>query len=181
MKITVLNECGYDEAAYGFSLSYNSNPTRAKQILHKYAWGIPGESKFLESIILWVSIDATRFFWSEFDTYRHLSKNSESTMHTLGKRTLEQDTDFDEPMDAELLAVVNRLVVQYQKKEISLRRLKAHLPEGFLQERQVRLDYKSLQGMYTQRHKHRLVDWTWFFEQLLPQIQHPEFIVRSND
>ena len=57
-----------------------------------------GHDKFLESIQVWFVMDMPRYFWQEFDTYRvGGSKQSESTMYTLGKRKL-STSDFVEGM-----------------------------------------------------------------------------------
>ena len=54
MNIELLSEHGYEEAALGFSLSYNTSVERAKVLMPKYAHGAaPGENKFLRIIWLW--------------------------------------------------------------------------------------------------------------------------------
>jgi len=44
MKTIVLKESGYEEAALGFSLSYNSTIERAKQLLPSFAFKQGGEN-----------------------------------------------------------------------------------------------------------------------------------------
>ena len=110
-KIIKLNECGYEEAALGFSLSYNTSIERAKYLLPKYAWGSqPGERKFLRVIELWLDVDFPRLIWPEADQHKIATTTlSESTVHTLGKRLLTQE-DFVIPIDERMLNIVNEKI-----------------------------------------------------------------------
>lgn len=180
MKIEKIKEYGYDEAVLGFSLSYNTSIERVKQILPKYAFGIPGESKFLEQIILWVDVTAPRFWWQEADTYRvGTSKQSESTMHTLTKKELTQD-NFEPGIPWYQLSAINSRIDDYKNKLIPFEYIKALLPEGFLQRRIWMFSYKTLQTIYTQRRNHKLPQWKYFIDTLLSQVEHPEFIIKEN-
>lgn len=184
MKVQVLKESGYDEAVLGFSLSYNTNIDRVKEILPKYAFGVPGEGKFLESIVLWLDVTAPRFWWQEADTYRvGTTKQSESTMHTIKKRMLTNE-DFEYPLSDGLLNILenSRLCLNGQNPvadKISIDVFKNVLPEGFLQRRIWMMSYKTLQGMYYQRIKHRLPQWQYFLNTVVSQIEHPEFIIKK--
>jgi len=185
MKIAKLNEQGYEESALGFSLSYNTSLERTKQILPKYAFGVPGESKFLESIMLWWDVTAPRYWWQEADTYRvGVTKQSESTMHTIMKRPLTQE-DFEHHIHGYALQHVNDLIFSYKKKENAeekkevFLRLKSNLPEGFLQRRIWMFSYKTLQNIYTQRYNHKLPQWKEFLDYALENIEHPEFIIKQ--
>jgi hypothetical protein len=179
MDIRVLSEYGYNEAILGFSLSYNTNIDRVKEILPKYAFGVPGEGKFLESMIVYLDIRAPRFWWQEADTYRvGTTKQSESTMHTLYKRFLTED-DFEYPVGADILNSLNMLVSSYRTKLVTIDQLKNSLPEGFLQRRIWMVNYKLLQNIYVQRHNHRLPQWQQFFEFVLSELEHPDFIVKD--
>jgi len=179
VKVTVLKECGYDEASLGFSLSYNATVDRAKQLLPKFSFGLPGENKFLESIYIWVDVTAPRFWWQEADTYRvGNSKQSESTMHTLLKRQLRPE-DFEYGLDYLIRFVLNRDIERVKNKEIPFDDLKNSLPEGFLQRRIWCLNYKCLQNIYNQRYNHKLPQWRYFCEEMLKQIEHSEFIKKE--
>jgi hypothetical protein len=180
MYVKVLNECGYEEAALGFSLSYNSTIERAKELLPKYAIGAqPGENKFLRVIWLWVDVDFPRLIWPECDQYKVATTTlSESTIHTLGKRTLNQD-DFETKIDDDMLEIVNKKILQYKNKEIDLLKLKSHLPEGFLQRRIWNFNYATLQNIVQQRENHRLKLWQKFIDEMLLQVKHPEFLVKK--
>jgi hypothetical protein len=177
MQVNKLEEHGYESAVYGFSLSYNTSIERTKKILPKYAFGIPGESKFLESIILWVEVNTSRALWSEMDTYRISTKQSESTMHTLGKRPLVME-DFEYPLPEGMLEIVNNQIILYKEKKIKKHQLKNSLPEGFLQKRVWCFSYKTLQNIVNQRKDHIMPQWNEFIDQLISQIDHPEFIIK---
>ena len=176
MNIKVLNEAGYEAAVLGFSLSYNTSLERTKSILPKYAFGIPGENKFLESIQIWIDINAPVFWWVEFDTYRvGITKQSESTMHTLKKSKLTRD-NFEYVINFEQLDYLNAMI---ENGGTPIEILKNCLPTGFLQRRIVSMNYKCLQNIYNQRHNHRLPQWKYFCSEMLKQIEHPEFIIKE--
>ena len=184
MKVQVLKEEGYEEATLGFSLSYNTSIERTKVILPKYAFGVPGENKFLESIYLWVMVQAPRYFWQEADTYRISTKQSESTIHTICKKLLTQE-DFQYPVYQSTLDNLNTDIDMYKtisndwKNKFFEEHIKNNLPEGFLQKRVWVFDYKCLQNIYGQRYNHRLSLWHLFIKSMLEQIEHPEFIIKG--
>jgi|APCry1669188910_1035180.scaffolds.fasta_scaffold00028_91 hypothetical protein len=89
MKVRIMKECGYEESLYGLSLSFKDREITFKDwwtaerfkklsskatIQHKMDGG---HNKFLESIQMWVEVEAPRGWWSEFDTYRLATKQSE--------------------------------------------------------------------------------------------------------
>ena len=86
-----------------------------------------GHDKFLESIQVWFVMDMPRYFWQEFDTYRvGGSKQSESTMYTLGK-TILTTADFVEGYTE---GMVERF--QGMMRGVDRAEAKKYLPEGFL-------------------------------------------------
>lgn len=195
MLLAKLKEAGWEQALLGMSLSYYDHANdlqswwqgqfpkavkRAAKLAHM--GGNSGESKFLESIQVWLFIQGTRGFWQEFDTYRvGITKQSASTMHTLSKR-IATPGDFS-PDTGELTRhAFNMHLEQYHNPEhpayhdISV--LKDNLPEGWLQERVVCTNYKVLQHIYNQRHKHRYKYWPQMMDSLLAQLDHPEYIIR---
>ena len=186
MKTIVLREAGYDEAALGFSLSYDSTVERAKALFPTFAFKQGGENKFLESIMIWLDVTAPRFWWQEADTYRvGTTKQSESTMHTIAKRELTND-DFAYALEQDALWELNNTIKWYNDpitdgdaKTLYLIQLKNQLPEGFLQRRIWTMNYKGLQNMYNQRKNHRLPQWHDFFGDLFTQLEHKEFILKE--
>lgn len=132
--------------------------------------------KFMRMIQVWADMDMTRFFWSEFDTYKFNSKNSCSTMHKLlnpkNEITLDMFEFYEEDEDV-VTIVVNRLNEIRKKflasnineeKRILKRRAKTLLFEGFLQLRTVNTNYAELRNVVLQRRHHQLKeDWQQCF------------------
>ena len=187
MKVAIVTVAGQVEALLGMGLSHGlvdfADVARYRthgidlhvlQKLYKRAALLAGKdgghNKFLESIVAWVVIKAPRYWWQEMDTYRHLSKQSESTMHTIAKGELTQE-DFVEIINWEILAKLNEYIKLYPQgdehwKLHYLRLIKAALPEGFLQTRLVRLDMMSMRNIYRQRRNHKLEEWQIFIEEM---------------
>ena len=171
MKVIVMKEAGYEEAMYGISLSFNSDVGRMPDRAEKLAGLDKGHNKFLESICVWLDIDAPRYWWSQFDTYRiGVTKQSESTMHTLTKRELTQ-ADFEVPIYTGTLDYLNHCI-----RHGYLVDAKANLPEAFLQRRIVCTNYKSLRGVVQQRAIHKLVEWQTLIQELYAQLSRPHFL-----
>ena len=187
MQIKILSEHGYDAAMLGLSLSYNQTienmPNVVSRLLKRDLNG--GELKFLEQIMVWIDISATRYFWQEFDTYRvgiqdnplpdcgykiNVPKQSESTMHTILKRPLQQN-DFENGIYE---ATLTRLNDDIKNKEFF--RVKDNLPEGFLQRRIMMISYKTLINILRQRANHKLPAWHHFNEYLITNLEQKEII-----
>ena len=172
MNVQVLKEAGFQQAFTGVSLSYGTTYARAKNVAIKRLYAKDGgHNKFLESIVVWLDITAPRYWWQQFDTYRiGMTKQSESTMHTLLKHPLTQE-NFSDIIPDTWLEELNKMIT-----EGHLMRAKALLPESFLQRRIVCTNYKSLRNIYTQRKHHRLIEWQDFCDLLYAQLQYPQFI-----
>ena len=95
-------------------------------------------SKVLRGLVVYVEINAPRYWWVEMDTYRIGAErlSSESTMHIQGKGL---DTD----------ALID---------------LKEKLSEGTMQKRVWMFSYQTLRRIYFQRKDHRLPQWHTFCE-----------------
>ena len=192
MVIKLLREAGYAEALLGMSLSFYDHQEpledwwniakkekamkRGLSLSHKDG----GHNKFLESIQVWVYVQATRAFWQEFDTYRAgVTKQSSSTMHTLDKRPV-YAYDFEEGTSVKAINAFNYCLCEYKDPENphfkDITRLKENLPEGWLQERVVCTNYKVLRHIYNQRFKHRYKHWDTFLTYMLNNLEFPEFI-----
>ncbi len=114
-------------------------------------------SKFMRCIAVYLTIRAPRLWWQEFSTYKvGTVELSESTMHTIMKRSLTKD-DFSGDINPAHLDWLNEQVAQ--KNFVTV---KANLPEGFMQTRGVFLNYQVLKTMYEQRRSHRLQEWQDF-------------------
>jgi len=169
---------GIDDKTFWTTERFERAEKRARALAFKGG----GHNKFLESIVVWLYIQAPRSFWSEFDTYRiGMTKNSSSTMHTLDKRNVDFD-DFESGTTLESIEAFNKSLDNYRNpllestyKNITL--LKNNLPEGWLQERQICTNYMTLQNIVRQRDGHRLKYWNNYFKEALKeQLQHHELV-----
>jgi hypothetical protein len=173
MNIKILNESGYKEALLGLSLSYGQPISKMGSVADKLFNKDGGHNKFLESIQVWIDITAARYWWQQFDTYRiGVTKQSESTMHTIMKDFLTQD-NFEGCIDSEILRILNDYI---RIKEFD--NLKRTLPESFLQRRIVCTNYKTLRHIIKQRHNHKLIEWKWFCYAMLVDFEHT-FLVKD--
>jgi hypothetical protein len=129
-----------------------------------------GHDKFLRQIVLWIDIEAPRYWWSEFDTYKiGTVAQSESTMHTLSKRDITAD-DFEEEPTAFSKEAFNEI---RQAPYFDTHDLKVELPESYLQRRLVTLNYAVLRCILEQRKNHRLPEWSFFIKEIQDQVEHP--------
>jgi hypothetical protein len=184
MQVKVLAEFGHDLALMGMAYSYKDRALdpeewwpgqrekaerRALILAHRDG----GHNKFLESVQVWIDVEASRAWWSEADTYRvGTTKQSESTMHTLAKRPPRM-SDFEAGTDPEIVSVFLRV---WEQAKGDITALKMNLPEGFLQRRLVCTNYKTLRNILWQREGHRLKQWDVFREAVLAQVQRPNWI-----
>jgi UDP:flavonoid glycosyltransferase YjiC (YdhE family) len=173
-----VTEYGYEEAAKGFSLSYNTTVERAKEIMPKYAHGrVAGENKFLRTMSLWIDCKLPRYMWAEADQYKvGTTTLSESTVHTLKKRPLNVD-DFAPGVLPLSIQIINGYIVSYRERRTDLMTLKANLPEGFLQRRVWHMSYANLQNIVAQRSNHPVRLWSQFIDEVCRKIEHLEFVV----
>ena len=171
--VQVLNEAGYKEACIGISLSYNTlELDRAEKRSTKLAHQDGGHNKFLESIIVWLDVLAPRYWWQQFDTYRiGVTKQSESTMHTLMQQKNILDSKFEDGTSSHIIAVLRGLIQLKQFDQV-----KKNLPESFMQRRIICLNYKSLRNIILQRYNHKLLQWQQFCDMVLEQVEHPELL-----
>lgn len=169
VRVKLLGEAGYAAAMLGLSLSYNQPMEKMPEVARRLVLKGGSHAKFLESMVVWFLIKAPRYWWQQFDTFRvGVTKQSESTMHTIMKRSLTSE-DFVHSVPPAAICVLNDYI-ENGEFEVA----KASLPEGFLQERVVCLNYKALAHMYQQRKNHRLSEWQDFFD--LSQLAHPQYV-----
>lgn len=191
MEVVKIEEAGFDSAMYGFSLSYRKPGTaradwwledrkiKAYKAALANASRDKGHNKFLEHIQVWFSVTATLEWWKQFDTYRiGVSKQSTSTMHTLDSGVIlpeHFDIKAEEFQSSDDLQIYFDYLIMISKQDSRLK--SKALPQGYLQEREVNLNYKVIRHIALQRFKHRIADWQKLLKEILAQIEHPEFIV----
>lgn len=171
MRIYDIEEHGFDRAMRGLARSYGQTAKRMLDVAKRLGPLDKGHNKFLESIVVWVEIDAPRFWWSEFDTYRvGMTKQSDSTMHTLKKSTLTQE-NFEHEIKASYLLHINGMIIDDEPIE----KIKNDLPDGFIQGRSLCTNYKTIRHIIVQRHNHRLPQWRQFCE-AMKALEHYEYL-----
>jgi hypothetical protein len=181
MRITILKECGFDEALMGLGLSYDitsdsismddKTKTKMKVVASKLAGKGGGENKFLEFMQIWLDITAPRYWWAQFDTYRiGVSKQSQSTMHTIMRRKITQSM-FSEKIPVSYVKQIEKL-----RTENDFIKLKSLLPECFLQRRIVNLNYMSLRNIINQRENHKLLEWKAFCQYMKDNCEHYDML-----
>lgn len=171
MRINVLHESGYEQALLGLSLSYKQPVEKMPDVAERLYALEDGHNKFLESMIVWLDVTAPRYWWQQFDTYRvGVTKQSESTMHTLLNRPLTQD-DFEGKITPATLARLNELITAKEFAQV-----KRELPESFLQRRVVCTDYKTIRRIIRQRYTHRLPEWQHFCRAMREQLTHAHYL-----
>jgi len=184
MQVTILKEEGHDEALRGMAYSYKDRATgvevwwggqreRAEKRAPLLAPMDAGHNKFLRQIMLWVDIEASRAWWSEFDTYKvGTVADSESTMHTLSKRAPTYD-DFEE---GTFITTFQQFHDVWAAAKGDVTTLKMNLPEGYLQRRMVTMNYAVLRNIIAQREGHRLKWWKVFIDEMTKQVKQPEYL-----
>lgn len=205
MTVRVEEEVGLTQALYGVGLSYGltSHMTleefvksgvlndkggvfdRVSQVAAKLSGKDGGHNKFLEAIAVWLNINAPRYWWQEFDTYRvGVTKQSESTIHTITHKYLTA-SDFCGRVNSVQIELLNTLIKKWrncsdkERKEDYFIDIKEALPEGFLQRRLVVTNYKTLRNIYFQRRNHKLPHWHFFIQQVLAEVLDPQLITAT--
>ena len=129
--------------------------------------------KFLRMIHVQAEVKAPRYWWSEADTYKYITKNSSSTMHLITKRELSIN-DFSREGGAStgalesIIDTLNIIIRCYNLssnaglKQQWFMTIKQILPESFNQLRMIDTNYECLLSIYHQRKSHRLTEWREF-------------------
>jgi hypothetical protein len=164
------NDSGYDE--YGeFILGTNDLNLAQRLILAGNE-----HSKFMRFINVWFSVEAPLYWWKQFDTYKHVEKNSCSTMHKIMSKKLTngyfsiKEKDFNPIMDI-IIKDINENIEMYHKmkKQGKDEIAKEYfdyvvqiLPSSYLQMRTCVTNYQQLRNIYKQRKNHKLEEWNIF-------------------
>jgi hypothetical protein len=186
MEVSILKEAGYTFAVAGIGLSFGVDDFgRLIKVADKLSDKDGGHNKFLESMQVWIDIKAARYFWAEFDTYRvGTTKQSESTIHTICRTHLSQE-DFEHEILPATIDYMNDLIDLYNsekdknKKKEYFEKIKANLPEGYLQRRYVCTNYKVLRNMIWQRRNHKLQEWHTFIDTLREELEYPDILFKG--
>ena len=177
-------EAGFRSAMHGLALSKKQPVENMPALAKKLAFKDGGHNKFLESMIAWFEVRAPRYWWQEGDTYRISSKQSESTMHTLINEIKAIDHCDREAINAYLKENFEPCSVTADQYKLmahaahhdDITGIKRLMPEGFLQRRVWTLSYKTIRNMILQRRNHRLPLWPSFLNQVLDQLNYPDYL-----
>lgn len=192
MEVVVLGEYGHEFAAMGMSLSFKDRAIpmgewwtkeryeKISKTLEFNAGRGMGHDKFLRQLTVYLLVEAPRYFWSEFDTYKvGTVAQSESTMHTLNRRDMNYDDleSYDE-WDMQIVDRFNSFRIN--NPLCSIEKLKGKVPESYLQRRVVSLNYAVLRCIIEQRKNHKLPEWKVLIDALYNQCQHPELLPKRD-
>jgi len=176
MDIEIIEESGYENALRGIGMSYDRENILLSD-LHSTALILApkngGHNKFLESLNVSIRINAPLYFWKEFDTYRAgITKQSESTMHTITKREFKKE-HFEggyTGVTFETLNDLNWIRTQFfspsNSKKNCFDMIIKRLPSSFLQARRITTNYKTIANMIYQRRNHKLMEWIDFVDHM---------------
>lgn len=146
------------------------------KLAQKLVLGGDEHGKFMRDIHVQADVNMPRYWWSEADTYKFGTKNSESTMHRLlnNPNPITKDLFVTCEEDDNILSTVITRLEDMRQEYMALKhdehddgskpdklnrllvRAKRLLPEGFLQMRTWDTNYQEIRRMYFQRKNHRL-------------------------
>ena len=135
------------------------------------------DRKFLRQIFVSVDIEASLYWWKEFDTYKvGTVANSESTMHKLATTPItfgcfETDDMYniditDNIKIANWVSINIKMLERLREKYLETKDKKywkeliRWLPESWLQKRTVTMSYENIRNMIAQRKNHKLNEWS---------------------
>lgn len=128
--------------------------------------------KFMRQIFVSVDILAPLYWWKEFDTYKiGTVSNSESTMHTIHKKTIDLSLFSCEKLDKDKLSVFQSYVSQIEaQRQVYLMskdssdwiQIIQMLPSSFNQLRTCTLNFETLINIENSRANHKLSEWRTF-------------------
>ena len=181
MKVYDIEVHGIKRAFRGLARSFNADITKMYDRAIKLGPLDKGHNKFLRMIQVWAEVEAPRFWWAEYDTYKIATvAQSDSTMHTLHKGIL-LDENFECGCQGDYLEYLNRQIARYNSGQIKLIELKNDLPEGFIQGRSININYAVLREITLQRYNHRLPQWQYFLKEMLNGIPDIELLGLPNN
>lgn len=187
MRVRLMKEFGYEEALFGIGLSYGkvSGYATPEEAMRHDEWsrlcelapqlalyGCGGHDKFLRQIGVILDITAPLYWWKQMDTYKVSTvAQSESTMHTLMKKPVTKDCfEFGYVPDFYID------FLEDLRQDGDFDKLNACLPQSWLQRRIWTGNYAVLKNTILQRENHKLPEWKFFFDALLPTLSHPELL-----
>jgi len=149
--------------------------------------------KFLRQIIISFDVTANLKFFDQFATYEHTVSNSTSQMHMLTKRefTIEDfsnklTTPLAKQTMLKIIATLNELRKLYLSEELAYNResiwrdMVELMPQSILYTRTITMNYEVFLAMYKWRHKHKMVEWEQFCDQMLNKLPYMYYFVEAS-
>jgi hypothetical protein len=143
-------------------------------------------AKFMRMIGAGITVKAPRYFWLELDTYKlgrfDLDEEhcSESTMHRkISEPFMVEDFDNSD-IPSPYLGQLNGVRELVANGTCSLEGLKAMIPEGFLQTRDMLLNYQAMRRIYHARKNHALSQWREFCAWMVDNVPYSQLITEGN-
>ena len=187
MRVRLMKEFGYEEALFGIGLSYGkvSGYATPEEAMQHDEWsrlcelaqtlalyGAGGHDKFMRQIGVVLDITAPLYWWKQMDTYKvGTVAQSESTMHTLLKNPITNDCFESGKVPDFYINFLEDL-----RQDGDFVKLNAWLPQSWLQRRIWTGNYAVLKNIILQRENHKLPEWKFFLDALLPALGHPELL-----
>jgi hypothetical protein len=171
--VNILQEAGYEAAMRGIALNKLQNVANMPRVAAKLSKANAGSHrKFLRQIVVWLEIEAPLYFWSEMDTYRiGVTRNSASTMHTPLLLTV-----LAEGCTPATIAAFEEARALFDADQLTIQEYKANIPSGLMLKSVLSMNYEVLRTIINDRKNHRLPEWPELCNQVLFQIEHPEFL-----
>lgn len=156
----------YDWVLGPDDLRIAKNLIKADHNVVKPGAGSPN-SKFLQFIEVWFAIEAPLAFWKEFDTYRHMVKNSTSTMHCIQKWDITEDNFEKNPLSGKVSPVIHIEELEALRKKFLETNDKSDwydliygLGDSWLQTRMCHCNYETIRNMVEWRKSHKQNCWS---------------------
>jgi hypothetical protein len=144
-------------------------------------------AKFMRMIGAGITVRAPRYFWIELDTYKlgrfDLDEEhcSESTMHRKMSAPFIADDFENSDIASPYLEQLNEVRKLVASGDCTIEGLKAMIPEGFLQTRDMLLNYQAMRRIYHARKNHKLSQWQTFCKWMEDNIPYSQLITEGND
>lgn len=142
------------------------------KLMMNLAKGGSSHAKYRRMMIVYLTINAPRYWWTEFDTYKvGTVANSCSTMHKIHAKEITVDDFSTENMYPDALSTLKdtiHVLNEYRakflvtKSKIDWWQMIQLLPGSYNQKRTVMLNYEVLVSMYHDRRNHKLNEWHTF-------------------
>jgi len=175
MYVKIIEEAGLNPSLLGLGLSFKNTNKSFDDLLviaERLAGKSGGHDKFMRQIAVWLDVQAPLFWWKELDQYKvATTTQSESTMHTIMKKRLEQ-SDFESHIYWSTLENLNYDILINKNFEKVIN----NLPDGFLQRRIIFTNYAQLGNIIKQRKGHKMKQWKIFIDSVLEQISYPNLL-----